>query len=268
MTKENQNPFHLLIIPGTLLLTVLIIFFGVLTANELKERNYIGIDLDREKVIYVTGEGISLNKPDFATINFSIVEEAKTASEATKKVSEKMNKVIEFLKEQKIEESDLKTMNVSVYPRYEYQTREMIDYPYPPEDKERVLAAYEASQSLEVKIRDLDNAGTIIEGAVNAGANQMGGLIFDIEDQKISKDDARNKAIEDAKAKAEKLASQLGVKLTKIVSYNENDQMPYLLKESRMMDSAPLGMGESDMEIEPGEQEIKVIVNIGYEIQY
>jgi uncharacterized protein len=268
MTKENQNPFHLLIIPGNLLLIVLFIFFGVLTANELKQRTYIGIDLDREKIIYVSGEGTVSSNPDFATINFSVIGEASSANGATNQVSEKMNKVISFLKEQNIEDADLKTMNVSVYPRYEYQTREMIDYPYPPEDKERVLAAYEASQSLEVKIRDLDKSGIIIEGAVKAGANQIGGLSFDIEDQQTFKNDARNKAIQDAKIKAEELAIQLGVKLKRVVSYNENDQMPYLLKESRTMDSAPLGMGEVDMEIEPGEQDIKVIVNIGYEIQY
>ncbi len=266
MTKEKL--FYFLVLPGFLLLTVTVIFVGVITANQLKERNYIGMDLEKERTVSVSGEGRVFAKPDIANVTFSVINEAQTANEAMEENSRKMNEVIDFLKNQEIKESDLKTTGVNVNPRYEYRQVRDTDF-YPPQG-ERVLVGYQARQSLEVKIRDLNKTGLIIEGAINAGADQTSGLVFDIENKEKLENEARETAIKDAQEKAKKLASKLGVKLEKIISYSESSRVPYLARDfSKMvMESAEMQEKSPEMEVEPGENEIKINVNIGYEIQY
>ncbi len=264
---KKEELFKVLSISGSLFLITATILVGVLAANQIKERNYIGMDLERDRTITVSGEGEIFATPDFAKINFSVISEADTADKAMEENSQKMNSVVGFLKNQGIDEGDLKTTRVNVYPRYEYQAREVLpDSIYPP-DRERTLVSYEANQSLEVKIKDLENAGSIIEGAISAGANRTSGLVFDIEDQDELKKQAREKAIRDAENKARELENQLGVKLRKIVSYNEDGQMPYLVREMAM-DSTMSMDEERSLELEPGENQIKVRVSIGYEIGY
>ncbi len=261
MPKEKL--FYFLALPGFLLLVVTVIFVSVITVNQLKQRNYIGMDLEKERTINVSGEGKVFGEPNIATVTFSVSNEAETADNAMEENKVKMNKVIDFLKNQEIDEKDLKTTSVNVSPRYEYHPRTE-DHP----SGERVLVAYQARQSLEVKIRDLEKVGVIVEGSLNAGANQTSGLVFDIDDKEELKSEARKIAIKNAQEKADKLADKLGVKLEKIISYNESDYLPYLVRESvATMDM--MEMSESlEMEIEPGQNEIKVNVNIGYEIQY
>ncbi len=262
---QKDKLFYFLVLPGSLLLIVTVVFIGIVAANELKQRNYIGMDLEKERTINVSGEGTVLAKPDIAIIDFSILNEAETADKAMEENSSKTNKVIGFLKNQDIKESDLKTTGVNVSPRYEYRTA-IKDHP----SGERVLVGYQARQSLEVKIKDLKEVGLIIEGAINAGANQVSNLIFDIEDRDILESEARKKAIKNAHEKANELANDLGVKLEKIISYNESGRVPYLARDfsKTIMESAEMQEKIPEMEVEPGENEIKVNVNIGYEIQY
>ncbi len=261
MSKEKL--FYFLVLPGTLLLTVTVIFVSVVTANQLKHRNYIGMDLEKERTVNVSGEGKVFGEPNIATVAFSVLNEAGNADDAMEENKKKMNEVISFLKNQEIDEKDLKTTSVNVSPRYEYHSRTEDFLP-----GERVLVAYQARQSLEVKIRDLEKVGVILEGAVNAGANQTSGLMFSIDDKEELKSEARKIAIKNAQEKADKLADKLGVKLEKIISYNESDRLPFLVRESMMaMDMKEMD-GSPEMEIEPGQNEIKVNVNIGYEIQY
>ncbi len=261
MSKEKI--FYFLVLPGSLLLMVTIIFVSVIAANQLKERSYIGMDLEKERTINVSGEGKVFGKPNIATVTFSVLNEAETADRAMEENKKKMNEVISFLKNQEIDEKDLKTTSVNVNPRYEYHSRTE-DFP----SGERVLVAYQASQSLEVKIKDLEKVGVVVEGAINAGANQTSGLVFNVEDKEELKSEARKIAIKNAQEKADKLADKLGVKLEKIISYNESDTLPFLARESMMAMDIKEMDGRPEMEIEPGQNEIKVNVSIGYEIQY
>ena len=187
------------------LLIILGVFLTMLTIAEM-------IDI-RDK-IQITGNTITVfdsgeiyAKPDLALSTFSVVTEAKTVGEAMDENAKKMNDIIYFIKEQGVEEKDLKTTGFNLYPRYEYQKVETEIYPYPP--GKRVLVGYEVTQSLEVKIRDMTKIGEIIQGTAENGANQVGDLQFVIDKQDELKAKARAQAIEKAKAKAEELASQL-----------------------------------------------------------
>lgn len=268
MNEEAQNlkhfhPMHkklfaFFILVLTVFLAALVISTVVDIQNKIKQGRYISPGT----TITVTDTGEIYAKPDLALIDFSVVTEGKTVTETMQKNTEKMNKVINFVKEQGVEAKDLKTTNFNISPRYEWLKLETEIYPYPP--GKRVLVGYEVTQTLEVKIRNLDKIGGIIEGATAAGANQVGDLQFTIDEQDELKKQARAQAIEKAKAKAKELVSQLGVKLVRITNFNESAVFPrfyeYALKAAEAM-PAPTAP-----QIETGENKISITVTITYEI--
>ena len=109
----------------------------------------------------------------------------------------------------KIEEKDIRTEQLMLNPSYDWS------------DGKQTLRGYEATQSLVVKVRDMDNVGNVLSGVANVGANQIGGVQFTIDDSDTLREQARKEAIEKAQAKAQKLASDLGMRLGKIKGYNE-----------------------------------------------
>lgn len=207
------------------------------------------------------GTGEIFAKPDLITTSFSVLTQAKTVAEALSENAKKMNAVIDSIKSQGVAEKDLKTTNFNIFPRYEYQRVEPQMYPYPGKS---VLVGYEVDQSLEVKIRDIAKVGQILQGGTDAGANQVGDLIFTIDKADELKSQARKLAIDQAKAKAKELTSQLGVKLGKITNFSESGGFPIIFGISKAM---PEMAGGGVPQIETGENKIEVTVSITYEIR-
>ncbi|MBI2052916.1 MAG: SIMPL domain-containing protein [Candidatus Ryanbacteria bacterium] len=233
-------------------LGALIIFLGVKAYVDF--RSVRGI-VPRNS-ISVSGEGKVFVKPDLGQVTLTVFRDEPTVEAAQKKATEVGNRIVEFLKSKNIEEKDYKTTNYSIYPNYDYI-----------ENRGQVLRGYRVSQTYEVKIRDLAKAGEILSGAANAGANQVSDLRFTTEDPNALKEKAREMAIADAKAKAQKLASQLGVRLGDLVSFGESGggiPPPIFYKEmagGRGGDTIPVP------EIPTGENEITVSVSLTYEIR-
>jgi len=242
-----------------ILLFVLTIYIFASAQNKIKEGKYIGQEIESRNTITVSGTGEVYAKPDLAFTTFSVITEKKEVAEAMEENTKKMNAIINSIKEQGIEEKDLKTTSFSIYPRYEWREKTQF---YP--NGRRALTGYEIRQSLEVKIRDMAKIGTIIQKATDAGANQVGDLQFTIDDVDEVKKRAREEAIKEAKDKAKELASQLGVKLVRIVNFSESGAIPYYygLKAEVEMVSSDAGAPQ----IETGENKIEVNVNITYEI--
>ena len=237
----------------TLFLATLIVSTIVGIQNKIKEGKYIGT----RNTITVSDTGITYTKPDLAIVNFSVKNEAKTVDKALEENTEQMNLIIGAMKEQEIKDKDLKTTSFNIYPRYEYYKKTQI---YP--QGERVLVGYEVIQSLQVKIRDMEKIGKIIEEATAAGANQVGNLQLTIDKQDEFKKQAREQAIKKAKVKAEELALQLGVSLVRITNFSESSVYPRFYG---LADAPGLGGGEAP-QIEIGENKIEVTVLITYEI--
>lgn len=245
------------------LLTVLIVFFIVLVfstgmdvVNKVKEGKYIGQDVERKNSITISATGEIYARPDLGVITFSVINEAKIVTEAMAENTDRMNRVISAIKKQGVEDKDIKTTSFNIYPRYEYTERGY---------GERTIAGYEVTQRLQVKIRDLEKVGTIIEKATNAGANDVGGLQLTIDSQDELKEQARKQAIDKAKTKAQELTSQLGVKLGKITSFSESSYIPYYGGERLYMEGLS-GVADVTPDIQTGENKISVSVNIIYEI--
>ncbi|MDP3697815.1 MAG: SIMPL domain-containing protein [Candidatus Taylorbacteria bacterium] len=261
----NNNNYKYLIWAGTAALVMLTVFLVTVT-KQVKNT------ATNTNTISFSGEGKVFAQPDIAAISFSILTEAKTSKAAQDDNSNKSKKVVDFLKSQGIEDKDIKTTGYNVYPQYSYQRpcppmldESGITYPCIQDDQQKI-SGYQVSQSFEVKIRDLDKVSAILDGLVTAGANQVNQLGFKIDDEEKIKEQAREMAIKDAKEKAAKLRKQLGIRLGKIVNYQEGGGgYPIYMLKAEAADGR--GGDVSSPEVPPGENEIVVNVTITYQIK-
>lgn len=277
------------------LLVILAIYVAVLALNALRSGKYIGRDTAVQSTITVSGSGDVSTKPDLAVMDFSVVSEGKLVVTAMEDNTKKMNAIVDVAKSLGVAEADLQTTGYNISPRYDYVKQAAsvlspistpasegvssssagsigaapaIDSVYYPNGK-RTLSGYDVTQTLTVKMRDMTKIGQIIEEITAAGANQVGDLQFTLDNPDTVQAQAREKAITDAKSKAQVLAEQLGVRLVRITSYNDGGYTPvYRLNyaKAEAMDSAATGSAPAPT-IQTGENKITVNVNITYEIE-
>jgi len=212
------------------------------------------------EVISVSGEGKASIVPDVAWVNLGITTEGNKVETIVKTNSEKMNAIIEQAKALGIDEKDLKTKSYSLYPRYEWT-----------ETGNRIAKGYTLTQTIEVKIRDFSKIGNVLEVASQNGVTNVGELTFSIEDLEKAKSIAREKAINQAKEKANLISKQTGLKFKKITSiYENNEAYPY-----QAYDSSGMGGTASFKEmsssvapaIQTGQQEITVKITLNYRVK-
>jgi uncharacterized protein len=260
--EEYKNNLYYAILA---LLIVLVLNFGASFLNEIKSLNKG--DVSQDKILVVSGFGEVSAVPDIATITFTIKKEANNVADAQSAVSEVKQKVLEVLKNNEIDEKDIKTNSAAFNPKYEFQQGEMIcnSFGCRPQPGKSIIVGYEAYENLTVKIRNIDSSGKVIEELGAVGVSDLYGPNFDIDEKDILKEEARREAIKDAREKAEVLAKDLGVRLGKVVSYNESgDYMPQPMMYAKdAMVSAP----SANMELSKGENTISSNVSIVYEIK-
>ncbi len=258
-----MNQYKYLIWSGTAALVILAIFLAAAT----KQIKNTAITTN---TISFSGEGKVLAKPDIAIVSFSILTEAKTSKAAQDDNSIKSKEVVDFLKSQSIDEKDIKTTGYNISPKYNYprplslgvESQIYPDY----YDNNPKITGYQVNQSFQVKIRDLEKVSAVLDGLVTAGANQVNQLGFKIDDEEKLKDEARELAIKDAKEITSNLKKQLGIRLGKIVNYQEGGYYPplYSLAEAKLGDR---GGDISGPSVPTGENEIVVNVTITYQIK-
>jgi len=200
----------------------------------------------------VSGEGVVVAKPDMAILVVGIQVEANTVKAAQDQINSTINKVVSAIKKLGVEQKDIQTANYNINPTYDYTS-----------GSQRVTG-YSASSNLSIKVRSIDNINQAIDSAAGNGANQIGGISFDVDDKSKLEDEARQKAVAVAKKKAESAAKIAGFRLGRMVNYSESfDSMPQPL---RMAAGAPAEGVNLKTAVEPGSSEIKVIVTLSYEI--
>lgn len=214
----------------------------------------------------VSGEGKITAIPDIAQFTFSVITQGgKDIASLQKDNTDKTNKAIDFLKAQGIEAKDIKTLIYNLEPRYlTYRCNypESGATPCPPSE----IVGYTITQTVSVKIRDFTKIGSALEGVVESGANSVSSISFTIDDQAALENQARDKAIAQAREKAQLVAKAGGFSVGKLISIDEG-YIPYY----------GYGLGGGDMKlestpsatptIEPGSQEVTVSITLRYEIQ-
>lgn len=245
-------------------LVVLVVFLGVKTIDAFKDLG--GADPNRN-TITVTGEGKAISLPDVATFSFTVSADAKTVSEAQEAVTKKIEAIIKGLAGIGIEEKDIKTTNYSVYPKYSYASMPCSPNYCPP--SRQTQDGYTASHNITVKVRNTNDAGKALGVAGDLGATDLSGINFTADDPDKAYEEARAEAIQDAREKAKVLTKDLGVRLGKVVDFQENTggyPMPYMMGAMEGGVSRDLAV-KSSPTIPIGENEVVVNVVVIYEIR-
>lgn len=229
---------------------VLSVFFLSRTRFVIKNDNRPDSD-----TISVSGDGKVFVKPDMVNFSFSFEETAPTSQAALDRVSQKVNQALALLDKHQIAKKDISTSNLSINTDY--------DYSY----GTRKIKGQRASQSLEVKVKNLDDkatkAATLIDDLSTLDSIHLNGIYFDIEDKTKFYTDARQLAFDKAKQKATELARLSGLKLKKPVSITDAgyDYSPRLAQynfKSLEAASSP----DSDTSLSGGQLQLSVNLNI------
>ncbi|TSC68197.1 MAG: hypothetical protein G01um101472_105 [Parcubacteria group bacterium Gr01-1014_72] len=244
----------------------LAIFLLGKTITEFKGLKYVGAGAPPQGTITVSGKSERVVVPDLAVFTVGVTEEGAIVSVAQAATTEGINGIIAFLKTNGVAEKDIKTINYQIYPRYDYEREARPNY-YPVPDGKRSLAGYTVTQTLEVKVRKLADAGKLLSGIGELGATDVSGLSFSVDKEEDIKKEIRGEAIADAAASAKGLARDLGVRILRVVSYSEGGYYPgplYKLEAAygRGGDSEPIAP-----EITPGEYKVTSNVSVTYEIR-
>ncbi len=204
--------------------------------------------------ITVAGTGKVTATPDVAVADLAITVQGTTAKAAQDDASKKSTTAVDYLKNAGVDDKDIKTLSYNIYPQYDYT------------NGRNTIRGYQVTETIEVKIRNLDKANDILAGVVGAGVNQVNNFRFDIDNPDQLKSDARAKAIADANTKANELKHQLGVHLGKIVSFSETSDGVVPPIYAKSMSGMGMGGGGPVPDIPTGENEITVNVSITYQI--
>ena len=212
--------------------------------------------VQRARDITVVGVGRVNLVPDIAKISVGAEARASTVSEAKGKVDRQMEAIANTLGELGIAEKDVQTSQYSIF--YEQE-------PYPPLVRAEGAAPepqgmYRVSSMLEVTVREVEKAGEVLDGVVAAGANQVYGVNFTVSEDQTWQSQAREKAMADARSRAEEFARLAGVALGDVISVSE------VIGGSAYPAYAERGMGGGGG-ITPGELEMSTQVQITFGLQ-
>ncbi len=222
------------------------------------------------RTVTVEGDGKVTVKPDIARISLSVASTGKTVKEVTDDNVQKMNAVVAELKKLGIKSEDIQTSSYDLYPQYDYNPPLYLDNVKQQEvvDKTPRIVGYNLNQTVDLKVRDLNKTDDVVDVATRAGANQVGSLVFDLDDLTVPKAAARKLAFDKAKAKAVQMAGAAGVSLGKVVTFSEGYSGGYPVQYANyaMRDMAVSEAAMATPAMEPGSKEITVNVSVTYEI--
>ncbi len=201
--------------------------------------------------IWVTGEGSVMVVPDVANLNLGVEVQAETVAQAQAQAANAMQAVIDELRARGVADTDIKTQYYNIYPIRDYQK------------DTSVIIGYRVTNTVTVKVRDVENTGTIIDAvAAAAGDNiRINSIYFTVDDTSAYLEQARADAMADAKAKAQQLADLAGMSLGKPTYISEGGSyVPYIYADRALLDEG------SSTPISPGETEVRLSVQVVYSI--
>jgi uncharacterized protein YggE len=202
---------------------------------------------ESERTVSVSGRGEVAVPPDTGTVNLGVEITSMSTDAALRASNEIITKVTAALRDIGIAEDDITLGWFSVRTVYDHV------------DGRRILRGYSVSHDITVKVRDIDRTGAVLSTAVNAGATEVKGLRFSVEDPSPATDRARERAFADARHKAEELARLAGVGLGDVRSMSEESYTPvpverrefarYALAESSMPPDVPINPGDTTFSV-------------------
>ena len=209
--------------------------------------------------ITVSAEGKASVMPDIALINIGVTSEGAKVEKIIKENTDKVNAILKGIKDLGVAEKDLETVSYNLSPRYEWSDK-----------GERISKGYTLNQNIRVKIRDFEKVGAVLEKSASAGANLIGDLSFIVDDPETVRSIAVETAIAKAKSKAKLIAEKSGLRLGRVVNMYEDYYPSPVAYDSKMMMTQGMGGMGGDAaapEIQPGQQDVTVKINLVYEVK-
>jgi uncharacterized protein YggE len=201
--------------------------------------------------ITVSGNGKVVYVPDVGYIHVGVSSDAWTAAEAWKKNEAIVKKIFAELRQYGVEERDLKTTNLSLQPRYSHKPNE-----------EPKFLGYTASYDLSVRVHDLDLMGPVLDSMVDAGANRNMNISFGCSKVDELIDEAREKAVAEARKKANLYVTGAGAKLGDVLAISDTPwQTPYM-----PIDAMAVREGKASLPVAQGEQELNITISVTWAI--
>lgn len=191
--------------------------------------------------------------PDVASVSAGVVTQAADANAAMRANAEQMQKVMATIRAAGIADKDIQTSGINLNPNYKYTDNQ------PP-----TITGYQASNTVNLKVRDLPKLGKVLDALVASGANQVNGPSFDIDQPDAVQDEARRAALAKAQARAAMYAKALGLQVRRIVTISEGGgfQSPIPMP---MMAMARV-KAEADTSVAPGENTVSASVDVVFEL--
>ncbi|MGY1410222.1 MULTISPECIES: SIMPL domain-containing protein [unclassified Luteimonas] len=193
-------------------------------------------------LLSVSAHAEASRTPDIASLSTGVVTQAADANAALKANSAQMAKVVATIRAAGVADRDVQTSGISIQPQYRYA-----------ENQPPVITGYQASNTVNIKVRDIGKLGEVLDALVASGANQVNGPNFEIDQPEAVYDEARQAALKLAQARAAMYAQSLGLRVRRIVSISEGGgfQPPMPMMKAMAMDarmeSAPVSPGETTL---------------------
>ena len=206
-------------------------------------------------LLTISAEGAVEAAPDMATVSLGVTTEGASAAAALAANAQRMNALNAALRRAGVAERDIQTSNVSVNPQYAYE-----------EGESPRVTSYQANNTVNAKVRNLDALGRIIDGAVSAGGNTVNGVSFSHQDPDAQLDAARRDAAAAARRRADLYAQAFGLSVHRVIAINEGGgysppiPMPFAMEARMAADAAPTP-------VSPGEVRTTANVSVTYELR-
>jgi len=211
-------------------------------------------------ILTVSGQGKVMAKPDRAILQLGAVAQAPEASAAQEQVNQIMQQALEAIKALGIAEENITTVGLNLYPVYEEER------PEPRRTQEPRIAGYRAGNTIRIQIDNLEQVGDVIDAGVNAGANQIEGLSFELKDDLPQRLEALRLAVQEAREKAQTMASAADMKLGGVRDMQEggvNVFRPERRFAARQAMAMEMDMGSP---VQPGQVQVEANVTVSYDL--
>lgn len=208
--------------------------------------------------IFVTGTGEQMSAPDVAKISLGVSEMDTAVADSFKNANRIIDKVKAALTNLSIDDKDIQTSRYSIYPEYTYT------------DNDQNLKGYRTEEILTITVRDTAKINDVVSDSVDAGANRIEDISFTVEDPSRVAAQARDKALIDAKNKAEQIAKSFGASVGQVISVEEslsnNQPGPLYTKMESGMGAG--GSTTPSASVSPGQLAVDVNVTVNYALKY
>ncbi|MGH8031561.1 MAG: SIMPL domain-containing protein [Luteimonas sp.] len=204
-------------------------------------------------LLSVSAQAEASRAPDIASLSTGVVSQAADANTALRANATQMQKVVATIKAAGIADKDVQTSGISVSPQYKYADNQ------PP-----TITGYQASNTVNVKVRDIAKLGRVLDALVASGANQVNGPSFEIDQPEAVYDQARRAALEKAQTRATMYARSLGMQVRRIVSISEGGGFvrPMPMMQAMAMDRA----ASPETSVSPGETTLSANLDVVFEL--